>query len=46
MKGSVSKVLALYWKDILLEIRTKESVTAILVFALLVLVIFNFAFFF
>jgi heme exporter protein B len=44
MKGSLSKVLAIFWKDILLEIRTKESVTAILVFALLVLVIFNFAF--
>ena len=44
MKGSVSKVLAIFWKDILLEIRTKESVTAILVFALLVVVIFNFAF--
>ncbi|HEY41416.1 MAG TPA: ABC transporter permease [Dehalococcoidia bacterium] len=44
MRGSLSKVLAIFWKDILLEIRTKESVTAILVFALLVLVIFNFAF--
>ena len=44
MKGSASKVLAIFWKDILLEIRTKESVTAILVFALLVVVIFNFAF--
>jgi heme exporter protein B len=44
VKGSINKVLAIFWKDILLEIRTKESVTVILVFALLVLVIFNFAF--
>ena len=44
MKGSASKVMAIFWKDILLEIRTKESITAILIFALLVVVIFNFAF--
>jgi len=44
MKGSLSKVLAIFWKDILLEIRTKEIVTSVLVFALLVVVIFNFAF--
>jgi len=44
MKGSLSKVLTIFWKDVLLEIRTKEIVTSILVFALLVVVIFNFAF--
>ena len=44
MRESVSKVLTIFWKDILLEIRTKEIVASILVFALLVLVIFNFAF--
>jgi heme exporter protein B len=44
MKGSLSKILTIFWKDILLEIRTKEIVTSILVFALLVVVIFNFAF--
>ena len=38
------KILAIFWKDILVELRTKEIVTAVLVFALLVLVIFNFAF--
>jgi heme exporter protein B len=37
-------ILAIFWKDILMEIRTKEIVTSVLVFALLVLVIFNFAF--
>lgn len=44
MKGGLSKVLAIFWKDILLEIRNKEIVTSVLVFALLVVVIFNFAF--
>jgi heme exporter protein B len=44
MKGSLSKILTIFWKDVLLEIRTKEIVTSILVFALLVVVIFNFAF--
>ena len=44
MKGSLSKVLAIFWKDVLLEIRTKEIVVSVLVFALLVVVIFNFAF--
>jgi len=38
------KILAIFWKDILTEIRTKEIVVSVLVFALLVLVIFNFAF--
>ena len=38
------KILAIFWKDILTELRTKEVVTSVLVFALLVLVIFNFAF--
>ena len=44
MKGLWVKVFAIFWKDILSEIRTKEIVTAVLVFALLVIVIFNFAF--
>ncbi|HEY32073.1 MAG TPA: heme ABC transporter permease CcmB [Dehalococcoidia bacterium] len=44
MKGSVGKIFTIFWKDILLEIRTKEIITSVLVFALLVLVIFNFAF--
>ena len=44
MKGLWIKVFAIFWKDVLSEIRTKEIITAVLVFALLVLVIFNFAF--
>jgi heme exporter protein B len=40
----LDKVLALYWKDVVAELRTKEVVNASLVFALMVLVLFNFAF--
>lgn len=39
-----SKVIAITWKDALSEMRTKEIITSVLVFALLVIVIFNFAF--
>jgi len=39
-----TKILAIFWKDMLTELRTKEVVTSVLVFALLVIVIFNFAF--
>ena len=44
MSRMFASVFAIFWKDVLSEIRTKEIVTAVLVFALLVLVIFNFAF--
>jgi heme exporter protein B len=44
VKGILRPVLAILWKDMLLEIRTKEMVTPILVFAFLVVVIFNFVF--
>ena len=44
MKELSSKVFAIFWKDILSELRNKEIATSVLVFALLVLVIFNFAF--
>ena len=44
MSRMYARVFAIFWKDVLSEIRTKEIVTAVLVFALLVLVIFNFAF--
>ena len=40
----LDQLLALYWKDLLSEARTREVVTASLVFSLLVLVLFNFAF--
>lgn len=39
-----SKVIAITWKDTLSEMRTKEIIASVLVFALLVIVIFNFAF--
>lgn len=43
MKGTLFRVFAIFWKDILSGLRTKEVITSVLVFALLVLVIFNFA---
>ncbi len=43
MSGFWAPVLAVLWKDILLEARTKDFVVSVLVFALLVIVIFNFA---
>lgn len=44
MRALLGPVLALLWKDLLLEIRTKEVVAPVLVFALLIVIIFNFAF--
>jgi heme exporter protein B len=44
MRGLLVKIFAIFWKDLLSEFRTRELITSILVFALLVLVIFNFAF--
>lgn len=38
------KVSAIIWKDIVAELRTKEMFSAMFVFAVLVIVIFNFAF--
>ena len=43
MKSFWSPVFILLWKDVLLELRTKDIVVSILVFALLAMVIFNFA---
>ncbi len=40
----IRQVLAIIQKDIAAELRTKESLSAMIVFAFLVLVIFNFAF--
>jgi len=40
----LDKVGAIVWKDVVAELRTKEIFTSMLVFALLVVVIFNFAF--
>lgn len=44
MREVLLKIIAIYWKDIITELRTKEIIISILVFALLVLVIFSFAF--
>ena len=44
MKEFSSEVFAILWKDIISELRTKEIATSVLVFGLLVIVIFNFAF--
>jgi heme exporter protein B len=38
------KVSAIIWKDIVAELRTKEMFSAMFVFAVLVIVVFNFAF--
>lgn len=38
------KILTIVWKDIVAELRTKEMFSAMFVFAVLVIVIFNFAF--
>ncbi|MDP2931925.1 MAG: heme exporter protein CcmB [Chloroflexota bacterium] len=40
----LSKALVITWKDALSEMRTKEVLSSVVVFALLVIVIFNFAF--
>lgn len=39
-----SKVIAITWKDMLSELRTRETIPSVVVFAILVIVIFNFAF--
>jgi heme exporter protein B len=41
---SLSQIKGIIWKDIVSEIRTRESLPAILAFTLIVIVIFNFAF--
>ena len=43
MKSYFRPILALLWKDILLEMRTKDLVVTVLVFSLLSIVVFNFA---
>jgi heme exporter protein B len=44
VKRFARKVAAIVWKDLVAELRTKEIFTSMFVFALLVVVIFNFAF--
>ena len=43
MTAFLQPILVLLWKDILLEIRSKDLVISVLVFGLLVVIIFNFA---
>lgn len=40
----LNKVLTIVWKDVLAELRTKEMFSSMLVFAVLLVVIFNFSF--
>ena len=44
MNNAFNKIFAIFWKDLLTELRTKEIIVSVLVFVLLVVVIFNFAF--
>ena len=44
MTGFFKKVLAILWKDILSELRTREIAASVLIFAIMVIVVFNFAF--
>ena len=43
MNGLLRPVLVIFWKDILLELRSRDLVVSVLVFGLLVVVVFNFA---
>ena len=44
MKSYLSTIIAIVWKDLLLEARTKEVLLSIFIFSLLSVVTFNFAF--
>ena len=44
MNKAFIKIFAIFWKDLLNELRTKEIIVSVLVFVMLVVVIFNFAF--
>lgn len=44
MKSYLSSIVAIVWKDLILEARTKEVFLSIFIFALLTVVTFNFAF--
>lgn len=43
MNGLLRPVLVIFWKDILLELRSRDLVVSVLVFGLVVVVVFNFA---
>ena len=44
MRDFLSPILTLAWKDIMLELRTKDVITTVFMFAFLAAIIFNFAF--
>lgn len=44
MSSSVKKIKAIVYKDIIAELRTREVTFSVLVFSLLIIVVFNFAF--
>jgi heme exporter protein B len=44
MSQVLLKIFAIFWKDLIVELRTKAIIVSVLVFALLVLVIFSFVF--
>ena len=43
MKGLLKPIMIIVWKDVLLELRSKDLIVSIVVFGLLVVVVFNFA---
>ena len=43
MREFLHPILVLVWKDILLELRSRDIIVSVLVFAFLVVVVFNFA---
>ena len=44
MVDFLKKVWVIVWKDLVIELRTKEMFSAMFIFSLLVVIIFNFAF--
>ena len=43
MRGLLGPIMVIVWKDVLLELRSKDLLVSVVVFGLLVVVVFNFA---
>ena len=43
MTGLLGPIMVIVWKDVLLELRSRDLVVSVVVFGLLVVVVFNFA---
>ena len=43
MNGLFGPVMVIVWKDVMLELRSRDLIVSIIVFGLLVVVVFNFA---